>query len=294
MALLLQPTSPYSFGLSMRRLASMPRQVFFQLEGITTLVRAFPTGLVRVSSDPSSDPLSPAPLTVQIEGALEPDEVLSLVRHAFSLDLDHQGFLAHMESADPAMAAETRRLLGARPIVPFTRWESLSWAVIGQQISLHAAFSIQAALMRLAGGEWGGVPYFPGPEAVARLTYDQLHQVGFSQRKAEYLIDLARLVVSGELDLASVATLPLEVGIERLVALRGIGRWTAERFLMDAGHLDAFPAADVGVRNGQMRLYGWQEKPSEEQVRAAGERWRPYRALGTYYLWLSLLISKEP
>lgn len=274
----------------MRRLASMPRQVFFQLEGESTLVRAFPTGLVRVSSDPTNDPRHPAPLTVQIEGALDPEALLPLVRHAFFLDLDHQAFLAHMKSADPAMGAQIQRLLGARPIVPFTRWESLSWAVIGQQISLHAAFSLQAAVMRLAGGEWGGIPYFPGPEAVARLSYEQLHQAGFSQRKAEYLIDLARLVVGGELDLSAMAALPLDCAIERLVALRGIGRWTAERFLMDAAHLDAFPAADVGVRKGLTQLYGWEEKPTEEQIRAAGERWRPYRALGTYYLWLGLLL----
>ncbi|HLO04911.1 MAG TPA: hypothetical protein VK191_17520 [Symbiobacteriaceae bacterium] len=285
MSIFLQPTSPYSFDLSMRRLAAMPRMVLFQLAEGPSLVRAFPTGLVRVSQAGDA-------LRVEIEGELDPAAVLPMIRHAFSLDLDHQAFLAHMAEADPAMAAQVERYRGARPIVPFTRWESLAWAVIGQQISLSAAFSLQAGVLRLAGGEWGGVPYFPDSVAVATLSYEQLRGVGFSQRKAEYLIDLARLVASGELDLAAVAALPLETAIERLAALRGIGRWTAERFLMDSGHLDAFPAADVGVRNGLIQLYGWTEKPTEEQIRAVGERWRPYRALSTYYLWLGLLLSK--
>lgn len=284
MAIQLKPTSPYSFDLSIRRLAAMPRLVLFQLADGPSLVRAFPTGLVRVSQAGDG-------LQVQIEGALDPEQILPMVRHAFTLDLDHQAFLDHMAAADPAMAAHLERYRGARPIVPFTRWESLAWAVIGQQISLHAAFSLQAGVVRLAGGEWGGVSYFPDAPAVAALSYEQLRSVGFSQRKAEYLIDLARLVTSGELDLAAVTALPLEEAIDRLVALRGIGRWTAERFLMDSGHMDAFPAIDVGVRKGMMRLYGWTEKPTEEQIRAAGEAWRPYRALGTYYLWLGLLLD---
>lgn len=282
--ILLQPTSPYSFELSMRRLAAMPRMVLFQLADGPSLVRAFPTGLVRVSRAGDA-------LQIQIEGDLDPDLILPMVRHAFTLDLDHQAFLAQMAAADPVMGAHLERYRGARPIVPFTRWESLAWAVIGQQISLSAAFSLQAGAVRLAGGEWGGVSYFPDAEAVARLTYEQLRGVGFSQRKAEYLIDLARLIAGGELDLHGVAQLPLEAAIERLVALRGIGRWTAERFLMDSGHLDAFPAIDVGVRKGMMQLYGWTERPTEEQIRAVGERWRPYRGLATYYLWLGLLLG---
>jgi DNA-3-methyladenine glycosylase II len=284
-AILFHPTAPYSFALSMRRLAAMPRMVFFQLADGPSLVRAFPTGLVRVSQQGEA-------LQVEVEGDLDPAAILPLVRRAFTLDLDHQAFLAHMAGADPAMAAQVERYRGARPIVPFTHWESLAWAVIGQQISLSAAFSLQAGVVRLAGGEWGGVAYFPDAAAVAELSYEQLRGVGFSQRKAEYLIDLARLVAGGELDLAGVAALPLETAIERLSGYRGIGRWTAERFLMDSGHLDAFPAADVGVRNGLMQLHGWTEKPSEEQIRAAGERWRPYRALCTYYLWLGLLLEK--
>jgi DNA-3-methyladenine glycosylase II len=277
------PTPPYNFQLSMARLAALPRQVFFHLEDGPAFVRSFPTGLVRVWAKGDR-------LTVQIKGDLDPGEVLPLVRHAFFLDLDHQAFLTHMDQADPVMAKEARRLLGARPIVPLTRWESLAWAVIGQQISLAAAFTLQAAVLRLAGGEWGGVSFFPGPEAVATLSVETLHGSGFSRRKAEYLINLARLVAEGALDLAAVAAKPLETAIEELVRLRGIGRWTAERFLMDAGHLDAFPAEDVGVRNGVMRLYGLTEKPSGEEIRALGERWRPYRALATYYLWLGQLF----
>lgn len=283
MVIHLEPTAPYSFELSIRRLAAMPRLVLFQLAEGPSLIRAFPTGLVRISQ-------SGEQIKVEIEGALDPDQILPMIRHAFSLDLDHQTFLAQMQSADPAMAAHLEQYRGARPIVPFTRWEALAWAVIGQQISLSAAFSLQAGVVRLAGGEWGGISYFPDAEAVAKLEYEQLRSVGFSQRKAEYLIDLARLVNSGELDLAAVAALPLEEAVERLITLRGVGRWTAERFLMDVGHLDAFPAIDVGVRKGMMQLYGWAEKPTEEQIRAAGERWRPYRGLCTYYLWLGLLL----
>lgn len=282
----LQATEPYSFVYSLKRLQDLPRQVVGRVEEGPSYVRALAqgerVGLVRVRAEGAG-------LAVTIEGDLNEPQALAAVRRAFQLDLDLVAFLRHVEAADPVMAGLARRYGGARPIAAFDLWEALAWTIIGQQVNVAFAFSLKETLVRLGGQSYGGYPAFPSPERVAALQYEDLQAEKYSRRKAEYVIDVARAVAEGRLDLEAIAALDFAEAVDRLTALRGVGRWTAECLLMDAGHLDAFPAGDIGIRNAVQRFYGLDHQPTEEEVRQIGQGWAPYSALACFYLWLGLL-----
>ncbi|MFZ5814171.1 MAG: DNA-3-methyladenine glycosylase family protein [Bacillota bacterium] len=286
MRYLIRPEGSYSLSRSLKRLQDMPRQIVYRVEEGPSYVRALADGerlgLVRVTPEPEG-------LSVWIEGELDHKQALAWLRRAFALDWDLAAILSHMDRVDPVMARLLRTYPGARPIGPFSLWESLAWAVIGQQVNLSFAFTLKEALVRLGGQSYGGHPAFPSPERVAALRYEQLQAEKYTRRKAEYVIDLARAVAEGRLDLEATAALPLAEATARLTTLRGVGRWTAEILLMDAGHLNAFPAGDIGVRNAVQRFYGLDHQPGEEQVRQIGAAWAPYSAVACYYLWLGLL-----
>lgn len=282
----LEPVRPYSLALSLKRLTDMPRQVVARVEPGPVYVRALEqngrVGLVRVRQEGSS-------LLVEVEGDLAAGAVLAAVRQAFHLDLDLTAFQQHMDAVDPVMAALARRYAGAKPLAPFSHWESLAWATIGQQVNISFAFSLEESLVRLCGVNYQGLPAFPGPSAVAALSYEQLQAEKYSRRKAEYLIDAARAVVEGRLDLPALVALPYEEAVAALTRIRGAGRWTAECVLMDAGVQAAFPADDIGVRNAVRRFYQLPHQPTGAEVRTLGARWAPFQALACYYLWLALL-----
>jgi len=228
-------------------------------------------------------------LAVEIRGDLEPSAVLGAVRRAFALDLDLAAFQRHMDAADPVLAGIARRYSGARPIGAFDLFESLAFSIIAQQITMSFAFTLKEALVELAGGMFGGYPAFPSAQSVAKLEYSDLTGRKYTRKKAEYIIDIARAVTAGQLDLDAAVAQPFEAAVKALTAIRGVGRWTAECLLMDAGAPDAFPAGDIGIRNAVQRFYGLDHQPAEAEVRELGRPWAPYGALTSFYLWLGLL-----
>lgn len=290
-AIRIRPTCPYSFALSLKRLQDLPHQVVPQVEPGPVYVRALDQagrlGLVRIGQDRDD-------LVVELEGDIQSETILHRIRRAFYLDLNLAHFHRHMEAVDPVMAALVRRYDGARPIAAFTAWESLAVAIISQQVNISFAYRLIESLVRLCGRSFHGYFSFPGPERVADLQHEDLRALKFSARKAEYLIDTARALVGGQFSLNEAVALPADQAIAVLTQVRGVGRWTAECVLMEAGHLDIFPAGDLGVRSAIQRFYGLETRPSEAEVRHLGELWSPYRALACFYLWLGLLDMREP
>lgn len=282
----LQPTQPYSLSLTLKRLQDMPRQVIARVEEGPAYVRALEQGgrlgLVRVREQHGG-------LIVTIEGDLDHEATLAQVRRAFALDMDLAAYQRHMAGADPVMHTLALKYNGARPIQAFDLWESLAWTIIGQQVNVAFAFAMKETLVRLGGKAYGCYPAFPGPDTVAELPYEALTSEKYSRKKAEYVIDTARLIASGRLNLEEVVALPFAEAVQALVKVRGIGRWTAECLLMDAGAPDSFPAGDIGIRNAVQRFYGLDHQPTEQEVRERGAAWAPYSALACYYLWLGLL-----
>jgi DNA-3-methyladenine glycosylase II len=215
------------------------------------------------------------------------------VRHMFSADVDLWPFYAMM-ATEPEWRGVMQQLYGLRPIQDADLFESMVKVIIGQQLNVQFAATLVDRLVDFGGEErvWMGksLPVFPSPERVAGWTYESLKQLSFSQRKAEYVIDFARAVVDGQVDLDGVWQMWDDQVYDTLLPLRGIGRWTVECFLLfGAGRPDVMPAADIGVQNAVQKLYGLEHRPSEAEVRHMAQAFAPWRSYATYYLWQSLI-----
>ncbi|HEY7066868.1 MAG TPA: DNA-3-methyladenine glycosylase [Chloroflexota bacterium] len=191
--------------------------------------------------------------------------------------------LAHLRAADAVLA---RLITAVGPTA--VRHEpdyfaALVSAMLGQQISVAAASAIRGRLAARVG------PDQPlTPAALLALSHDDLRAIGFSRAKELYLTDLAAKVASGGVDLADVDQLPDEAVIAMLTQIKGIGRWTAEMFLIfSLGRPDVLPVDDQGFRSRVRRHYGLAALPKAAELRALAEPWRPYRTFGTWYLWRS-------
>jgi DNA-3-methyladenine glycosylase II len=159
---------------------------------------------------------------------------------------------------------------------------ALTHAIISQQLSTKAAATIARRFDALFDGR-------PTPAAVAQLSDDQLRAVGLSSQKIRYMRDLAAKVADGSVPLNHVNDLSDEDVIQSLTQVKGIGRWTAEMFLMFRLHRpDVLPVDDLGILKAVQRAYGLRKMPKPERLTKIGEPWRPYRSVACWYLWASL------
>ena len=216
---------------------------------------------------------------------------------ALGLDLDLVGFY-RMAKADPALASLVEPLYGLRPTLAPTPFEMLVGSITAQQINLSFAFACRARLVRRygtpvrAGREtvWA----FPDAARLAGARLRELRALKYSTRKAEYIRDLARAVVSGALDLEAVCSEPTPTVIERLTALRGLGRWTADWFLARClGRGDVCPAGDLAVRKAFDHYYGRGRALSEKAIRRRADAWGQYQNLAVHYLLAGMRL-KQP
>jgi AraC family transcriptional regulator of adaptative response / DNA-3-methyladenine glycosylase II len=169
-------------------------------------------------------------------------------------------------------------------------WEGITWAVVGQQVNLPFAYALRRDLARRCGEAAGcGLVAHPAAEAVAALDYADLTALRFSRRKAEYLVDTARLAASGELPLESFPRAPATEVERRLGAVRGFGPWSTHYFMMRAcGFADCVPVGDTGLSTGLQRFFALDHRPGADEVRALMEPFAPFRSLATFHLWMSL------
>lgn len=189
---------------------------------------------------------------------------------------------------------ELLRVVGARPglRIPKTpdAFEGLCWAIVGQQVNLRFAYELRRTLIDLAGDDAGeGMRAFPPAERLAALDPADLSARRFSRRKAEYVVDTARLVASGELPLEALAAGPATELERRLLAVRGLGPWSAAYFLMrSAGFADCVPVGDSGLTTALQRLHDLPLRPGPDETIALMEPFAPFRSLATFHLWQSL------
>jgi DNA-3-methyladenine glycosylase II len=230
--------------------------------------------------------IEPAPAGVEVtalDRRIEPE-----LRHLLGAGFDLVAFEQFAHETDATLARLAGRLRGFRPPLAPDPFEMLVGSVTAQQVSLHAAFAVRSRFIERF-GERGELAYaFPTPERVAAAGEDELLALGFSRRKAEYVLGLAR----GALDLDALAQLDDEEARAAIVAVRGFGEWTADWFLArHRGSPDAWPAGDLGLRKAVGIFYGDGRMPSIAETRAAGERFSPWRNLAAHYL---LLGSRLP
>jgi DNA-3-methyladenine glycosylase II len=203
---------------------------------------------------------------------------------------------AYWDEASRTLARRDRvlgRLIRAYPGIHLKRrtdpFTTLARAIVGQQISVKAAESIWRRFVAVI--DSAPAPGFPclAPTSVASAPLPALRECGLSQRKAEYLTDLAQHFVSGRLDPRRWKKLDDEALIEALIDVKGIGRWTAEMFLMfHELRPDVLPVDDIGLQRALAIHYNGGERLPREAMFAAADMWRPWRSVATWYLWRSL------
>lgn len=252
--------------------------------------------------------LVPAVREAEAGGALEvslPDDAsetdldyaAEAIARMLGFDADLEGFYA-ASAADPVMAAATSAMWGLRPARTETVFEALVMAVIGQQISGAVARVIRELLVHTFGTPveaHGQALYaFPTPQALAGATHEELRAVKLSNRKAEYIHDIAAKTLDGTIDDAHLAAMDDEAVVEELVKARGIGRWTAEWMLIRAlGRPDVAPAGDLALKRAVSQFYLGGSDPKEaELAHFMRERWTPYRGLATTYLFANLRLQR--
>jgi DNA-3-methyladenine glycosylase II len=270
---LLALPQPYDFELSTGRFRAFgPDRANLWLDG--ALYRAVNGHEVRIVGAPGGVDVEP------LDEATRPT-VFTLLGGPFDLD----AFRAFATS-DAVLAPVVAALPGLRPPLAPDPFESLVTSVTAQQVSLHAAFAIRNRLIVAFGRPAGTAYAFPTRESIAATEPEQLTELGFSRRKAECVIGLAR----SDVDLHGLAELPDDEVKVRLVALTGIGEWTADWFL--ARHLArprAWPAGDLGLRKAVERFYS-----VDGDIRSFGGKFSPFENLSAHYLLTGLLAGVTP
>jgi DNA-3-methyladenine glycosylase II len=194
--------------------------------------------------------------------------------------------VAHLKRVDPILGGVIDRvgpyLIPRRP----ERFRALVRAIIFQQLAGAAAQTIHDRFVKQVGGK-----RFPTPKLVLAASDDVLRAAGLSRGKMAYIRDLATHVHNRMLNFHRFAGMDDDAVIADLTRVRGIGRWTAEMFLMfNLYRPDVLPVDDLGVRNAVARLYAMAQPPPPKELREFGERWRPYRTVASWYLWQSLRL----
>ncbi|MDP6529755.1 MAG: methylated-DNA--[protein]-cysteine S-methyltransferase [Gemmatimonadota bacterium] len=206
-------------------------------------------------------------------------------------DESHSRGMAHLSRRDPVL----RRII--RGVGPYTAgigapgdpYDVLVESIIHQQISMKAAATIAGRVRALTDG-----PAFPRPHDFLGADARRLRKAGLSKQKVSYLRDLSRAVESGELRPGALRRHDDEQVVECLTRVRGIGRWSAEMFLIfHLGRLDILPVDDLGLRAGIQAAYALAEPPTKAEALAKGEDWRPFRSMATWYLWQHLKREAE-
>jgi DNA-3-methyladenine glycosylase II len=209
-----------------------------------------------------------------LDAATEP-----VARRLLGLDFDLPPFYEFAQR-DPVLARAAQDFHGFRPPLAPDPFEALVSSITAQQVSLHAAFAVRSRFIDRFGEAAEHAVAFPTRERVAKATEDELMLLGFSRRKAEYVLGIAR----ADIDFEALADFPDEEVKAMLTALRGIGEWSADWFLARyLGRPHAWPAGDLGLRKAVLGFY-----PDVTDVRAAGVRFHPFENLSAHYLLAAL------
>ncbi|MGH7719743.1 MAG: DNA-3-methyladenine glycosylase family protein [Gemmatimonadaceae bacterium] len=197
----------------------------------------------------------------------------------------HRKAIQHLRRCDPTLARVIEQVgpCGFEARVEGSHFDAIVRAIVYQQLSGSAAFTIHSRLLNL----YGGTP--PLPAQLAATPDETLRGVGLSRQKIAYLRDLAARADSGALPVLRLHELEDAAVVEALTQVKGVGVWTAQMFLMfRLARPDVLPDLDLGIRKAIQRAYGLRKLPTVERIHRIGEKWQPYRTIASWYLWRSL------
>jgi DNA-3-methyladenine glycosylase II len=282
----------FNFDLCLSFLQRSPREVLHRIEE-NTVIKALHVkeDIVVFRISHQNQQLHIDFLTEDISLSCQ-QAVSDYVREWFDLETDLKPFYL-MAKKDDLLKDLVRKYYGYRIVGQPDLFESIIWAVLGQQINLQFAYTLKQRFVEQFGEsvDVNRQEYFlfPFPKIVAELTADQLMPLQFSKQKAAYTIGIAQTFAEGKMSKELLAGLPLKEAKEELIKIKGIGNWTANYALMKTfRHPDAFPLEDAGVHNAIKNLLNLKSKPSLDRVKKLFKKYKGWEAYATLYLWKSL------
>ncbi|MCJ7770841.1 DNA-3-methyladenine glycosylase [Candidatus Bathyarchaeota archaeon] len=297
----IQPSPPFSLELTANYQTSFQGEVgadVFENNTYRRLLewddRLFLLSVVEKGSVESSN----LEITILGETITQSDlkKACKIASHLLATDVD-LGFFQKTIESDPLLTDLSKKLNGLHPPRMPSVFEGLIFAISGQQISSSVARRIRTTLVKKFGPtmEYDGHLYhaFPSPQRLFDLGACALRDIKLSQRKTEYILNIALEAIKGQLDLSLLEGFSNETILERLDALPGVGRWTAEWVLLRAlGRLDVFPAGDLALRRILSKWYFQGCELSEDAARAFSERWSISKALVLTYLFAAYRLEQ--
>jgi DNA-3-methyladenine glycosylase II len=202
----------------------------------------------------------------------------------------HRRAIAHLKTSDPTLARVIERVGVCRfkPNAAGTHFDAVARSIVYQQLSGSAARTIYTRVL----ARYGGEP--PSPAQLLATVDTELRAVGLSRQKIAYLKDLAAKTHAGEIPIDALHELSDDEIIHALTRVKGVGRWTAQMFLIfRLGRPNVLPELDLGIRKGIQRAYRMRALPSEVRVRKLGRKWEPYCSVASWYLWRLLDVDGE-
>jgi DNA-3-methyladenine glycosylase II len=292
---ILKTPKPFSFDETLAYLSRSANECLFRVEDrkIYKLLHLQASMFVIRIQEGKNDEIE---LHFEVESPLKKSLRVEAARYVwdwFDFGTDLLPF-HQMALEDPILLELIKKYQGFRVIGVNDLFEALSWAIIGQQINLPFAYTLKRNFVEKFGRSVSdkGFTYwlFPQPEDVAGLTSEDLKTLKFTHKKAEYLIDIAQRMVSGDLTKQKLLALgDFKIIQDELMRIRGIGHWTANyvtmRCLRDPA---AFPVGDIGLQNALKRILNLNRKPTSEELDELSSNWSGWQAYATFYLWRDL------
>jgi DNA-3-methyladenine glycosylase II len=292
MRLTIKPVPPFDFDLSAKIFSDGDRQIRKYENGKYWQVVRVNNTLILITITSSGTVEKPR-LLVELKSNEEisnDDKKIAkeIISFLFDLKLNLKPFYEKVKN-DKVMSKFVRKLRGLKGPATATAFEALVDSIIEQQISLNVANSLEGNVIKTFGDILkvnGEVYYvFPTPQKLASATVWQLRKCGLSQKKAEYIRDVSKLIVDGKLNLDKLKDYEdaREI-VNELDKVRGIGVWTAELTMVRGMHKDAIPADDLGLRRHISHYYCNDRKISSEEARRIAEKWGKWKGLASFYL----------
>lgn len=287
---LLRPIAPFRLDLTVWVLRRLPINEMDRWDGKTyrrvLVIGDSPREVAVTQAGPPETPELQVTLSGEDTTEQEVDAARSTLSKMLGLDIDLSEFFRQTE-VDENLAGLVRRFIGFKPPRLGSVFEALLNAVACQQLSLVVGITLLNRLAANYGLPVGEHRSFPRPQDLVGAHFEDLRKLGFSGRKAENILEFARGVSSGELDLESLNEMDDQSVVSRLCELSGVGRWSAEYVaLRGLGRLNVFPADDVGSQNKLQHWLGLTERPDYGGMHRVLDQWAPYRGLIYFYLLL--------
>ncbi|MDP4086331.1 MAG: DNA-3-methyladenine glycosylase [Bacillota bacterium] len=223
----------------------------------------------------------------QIESRGPKTFILERVKETFQWNVSLQEVNRHFQQTNVKKLFTNH--YGTPLVLDFDPLYCLFKCIIHQQLNLTFAHTLTERFVKTYGFEKEGVWFYPCPEVVAKLTVEQLRELQFSGKKAEYVIGIAKLVVDGSLNIEELKQKTDEQIYHQLIKIRGVGAWTIQNFLLfGLGRPNLFPLADVGIQNAIKKLFNLEKKPTLEEMELYKQGWEPYLSYASLYLWRSI------